>query len=109
MSFISSIFIQNNISDGNISNLISFIPFIFMLAILYLILIRPQMKRQKEHNNMISSMTKGDEVLTSGGIVGKVIKIGESYITIEISNGVEVFMQKSLISLILPKGTIKSL
>lgn len=86
-----------------------FLPLILMFAVLYFIMIRPQMKRQKEHRNMLSAMAKGDEVITSGGIVGKITKVGEAYVGVEISDGTEITVQKSSVSTILPKGTIKSL
>jgi len=87
----------------------SFLPLILMFAVLYFIMIRPQMKRQKEHRNMLSAMAKGDEVITSGGILGKVTKVTDAYVSVEISEGTEITVQKSSVSTILPKGTIKSL
>nr|WP_241023201.1 preprotein translocase subunit YajC [Paraburkholderia sp. Ac-20340] len=87
----------------------SFLPLILMFAVLYFIMIRPQMKRQKEHRNMLAAMAKGDEVIISGGIVGKVTKVSEAYVGVEISDSTEVTVQKSSVTTILPKGTIKSL
>jgi len=87
----------------------SFLPLILMFAVLYFIMIRPQMKRQKEHRNMLAAMAKGDEVITSGGIVGKVTRVSEAYVGVEIADGTEITVQKSSVSTILPKGTIKSL
>ncbi|WP_042296938.1 preprotein translocase subunit YajC [Paraburkholderia bannensis] len=87
----------------------SFLPLILMFAVLYFIMIRPQMKRQKEHRNMLAAMAKGDEVIISGGIVGKVTKVNEAYVGVEIADGTEVTVQKSSVTTILPKGTIKSL
>ena len=110
MSFLSSAFAQSGGAPGGAeSNLMSFAPIILMFVVLYFIMIRPQMKRQKEHRNMLSAMAKGDEVVTNGGIVGKVTKVGEAYVGVEISEGTEITVQKASITTILPKGTIKSL
>lgn len=109
MSFISNALAQGSAVGGAESSLMSFLPLILMFAVLYFIMIRPQMKRQKEHRNMLAAMAKGDEVITSGGIVGKVTKVSEAYVGVEISDGTEITVQKSAVSTILPKGTIKSL
>ncbi|SDB83702.1 preprotein translocase subunit YajC [Paraburkholderia lycopersici] len=109
MSFISNAFAQGGAAGGAESSLMSFLPLILMFAVLYFIMIRPQMKRQKEHRNMLAAMAKGDEVITSGGIVGKVTKVSEAYVGVEIADGTEITVQKSSVSTILPKGTIKSL
>ncbi|CAD6511340.1 MAG TPA: preprotein translocase subunit YajC [Paraburkholderia sp.] len=109
MSFISNAFAQGSAAGSAESSLMSFLPLILMFAVLYFIMIRPQMKRQKEHRNMLSAMAKGDEVITSGGIVGKVTKVSEAYVGVEIADGTEITVQKSSVSTILPKGTIKSL
>ncbi|PLZ03296.1 preprotein translocase subunit YajC [Burkholderia sp. WAC0059] len=107
MSFISNAFGQN--AGGASSSLMSFLPLILMFAVLYFIMIRPQMKRQKEHRNMLSAMAKGDEVITNGGIVGKVTKVSDAYVGVEIAEGTEITVQKSAVTTVLPKGTIKSL
>ncbi|WP_201324926.1 preprotein translocase subunit YajC, partial [Burkholderia sp. E168m23] len=83
MPFISNAFAQG--AGGAESSLMSFLPLILMFAVLYFIMIRPQMKRQKEHRNMLAAMAKGDEVVTSGGLVGKVTKVTEGYIGVEIA------------------------
>ncbi len=108
VSFISNAFGQGS-AGGAESSLMSFLPLILMFAVLYFIMIRPQMKRQKEHRNMLSAMAKGDEVVTNGGIVGKVTKVGDAYVGVEISEGTEITVQKGSVTTILPKGTIKSL
>ncbi|WP_413194941.1 preprotein translocase subunit YajC [Pararobbsia alpina] len=87
----------------------TFLPLLLMFAVLYFIMIRPQMKRQKEHRNMLAAMAKGDEVITNGGVVGKVSKVGEAYVGVEVADGVEITVQKAAVTTILPKGTIKSL
>ncbi len=107
MSFISSAFAQNAISSQ--SGLMSFLPLIAMFAVLYFIMIRPQMKRHKEHRTLLASLAKGDEVTTGGGLIGKVTQAGETYIRLEIAEGVEITLQKSAITAILPKGTMKSI
>jgi preprotein translocase subunit YajC len=109
VSFISNAFAQGAATGGIESNLMSFLPLILMFGVLYFIMIRPQMKRQKEHRNMLAAMAKGDEVVTNGGIVGKVTKVGEAYVGVEISEGTEITVQKASVTTILPKGTIKSL
>ncbi|WJF89802.1 preprotein translocase subunit YajC [Paraburkholderia bonniea] len=109
MSFISNAYAQGAAAGGIESNLMSFLPFIAMFAILYFIMIRPQMKRQKEHRNMLAAMAKGDEVVTNGGMLGKVTKVGEAYVSIEITEGTEITVQKGAVTTILPKGTLKSL
>jgi preprotein translocase subunit YajC len=110
VSIISSAFAQGAPAAGGAeSNLMSFLPLILMFAVLYFIMIRPQMKRQKEHRNMLSAMAKGDEVVTNGGIVGKVTKVGDAYVGVEIAENTEITVQKSAVTTILPKGTIKSL
>ena len=83
------------------------LPLVLMFVVLYFIMIRPQMKRQKEHKAMIDALAKGDEVATSGGLIGKVTKLGDSYVSVEVASGVEVQLQRSAVVQVLPKGTIK--
>jgi preprotein translocase subunit YajC len=71
------------------------------------VMIRPQMKKQKEHRAMIDALAKGDEVVTAGGVLGKVSKMGEAYLGVEVANGVEIQLQRSAIVQVLPKGSIK--
>jgi preprotein translocase subunit YajC len=78
-----------------------------MFVVLYFIMIRPQMKRQKEHKAMIEALAKGDEVVTSGGLLGKVSKLGETYLHVEVANGVELQVQRTAVVQVLPKGTFK--
>jgi preprotein translocase subunit YajC len=80
-----------------------------MIVLFYLILWRPQSKRAKEHKNLISGISKGDEVMTSGGLLGKVVRVDEDYLALEVAEGVELKMQKSSIAAALPKGTIKQI
>jgi preprotein translocase subunit YajC len=83
------------------------LPILLMFVVLYFVMIRPQMKRQKEHKSMIDALGKGDEVVTTGGMLGKVTKMGESFLTIEIATGVEIQVQRSAVVQVLPKGTVK--
>jgi preprotein translocase subunit YajC len=108
VSLISNAFAQGG-TGGAESSLMSFLPLILMFAVLYFIMIRPQMKRQKEHRSMLSAMAKGDEVVTTGGVVGKVTKVSDAYVGVEIAEGTEIVVQKAAVTTILPKGTIKSL
>ncbi|HKY92240.1 MAG TPA: preprotein translocase subunit YajC [Nevskiaceae bacterium] len=80
-----------------------------MVVIFYFMLIRPQMRRNKEVRQMLAGLAKGDEALTSGGIAGRITNIGENYVTLEVADGVTIKVQKSAISSILPKGTLKAL
>ena len=94
---------------GDAGGLMSFIPLILMFVVLYFIMIRPQMKRQKEMKAMLEALAAGDEVITGGGILGKVTAVKDQYITVEIVAGTEVQMQKNAVTSVLPKGTIKSI
>ncbi len=96
-------------TGGGDAGLIGFLPIILMFVLLYFLMIRPQMKRAKEHKQMVEALQKGDEVVTSGGVVGKVTKVGDAYVNLEIASGTEVVVQKTAVQLPLPKGTIKSL
>jgi len=82
---------------------------VLMLVVFWFILIRPQMKRAKEHKAMVEALEKGAEVVTAGGIVGKIIKIGEGYVTLEIADNTEIVVQRQAVQTLLPKGTMKSL
>ena len=93
--------------ESFLGSLGSMLPLLLMFVVLYFVMIRPQMKRQKEHKAMIEAIAKGDEVVTGGGLLGKVSKMGESYLHVEIANGVEVQVQRSAIVQVLPKGTVK--
>ncbi|MFC5302487.1 preprotein translocase subunit YajC [Azospira restricta] len=90
-------------------SMMQFLPIVLMFVVLWFLMIRPQQKRAKEHQAMLDALAKGDEVVTGGGIAGRVVKIGESYVAVEIAEGVEIQVQKPAIALVLPKGTLKSL
>lgn len=87
----------------------SMLPILLMFVVLYFIMIRPQMKRAKEHRAMVDALQKGDEVVAAGGVVGKVAKINENYVALQVSEGVEIQVQRSAVQLVLPKGTIKNI
>ena len=91
------------------SSLQGMLPLVLMFVVLYFVMIRPQMKRQKEQKAMIDALAKGDEVITAGGLLGKVTKVSDGYITVEVAAGTEVVMQKAAVTLLLPKGSIKAL
>jgi preprotein translocase subunit YajC len=106
---ISNAFAQTAGAGGAAGGLMSFLPIILMFVVLWFIMIRPQMKRQKETKSMLEALAKGDEVVTAGGILGKVTKVAEQYVTVEIAPNTEITVQKSAVSTVLPKGTLKSL
>ena len=83
--------------------------FIIMFVVMYFVMIRPQQKRAKEQKEMMDALGKGDEVVTAGGVLGKVVKVAEAYVTLEVANGTEIVVQKSAIVTLLLKGTIKSI
>ena len=109
--FISSAFAQTApaaaAEGGLMGSLTGMLPLVLMFVVLYFIMIRPQMKRQKEHRAMIDALAKGDEVATAGGVLGKVTRLGEGFVHVEIANGVEVQIQRSAVAQVLPKGTVK--
>ena len=108
--FISNAYAQAAAPAGGAGGgLLGLLPIILMFVVLYFLMIRPQMKRQKEHKAMIDALGKGDEVVSAGGVVGRVTKVGDAYITLEVAEGTEIILQKAAVTLLLPKGTIKTL
>ncbi len=109
--FISSAFAQTApaaAAGGDMmSSLTSMLPLVLMFAVLYFVMIRPQMKKQKEHRAMIDALAKGDEVITAGGLLGRVSKLGEGFVSVEVAEGVEVQLQRASVVQVLPKGTMK--
>ena len=89
------------------STMTSLLPLVLMFVVLYFIMIRPQMKRQKEAKAMIDALAKGDEVVISGGVIGKIAKLGDSFLSVEVASGVELQVQRSAVVQVLPKGTYK--
>jgi preprotein translocase subunit YajC len=88
--------------------LMSLLPLVAIFVVFYFLLIRPQQKRAKEHKKMTEALSKGDEVITTGGALGKITAVGDSFVTVEIAQGVEIKVQRSAIQTLMPKGTIKS-
>ena len=89
--------------------LAGFLPLIILFVVFYLLLIRPQMKRQKEHSKMVQGLAKGDEAVTNGGLLGRITEVGDSFVKLEVAKDVEVKVQRQSIAQIVPKGTLKSL
>ena len=83
------------------------LPMILMFGVLWFLMIRPQMKKAKEHKALLAALQKGDEVVTGGGLTGRVTKVGEAYVHVEIAEGVEVVVQKPCVVIVLPKGSLK--
>lgn len=113
MTSITELFISNAYAEGapaaQDGGIMGFLPLIALLAVFYFLILRPQQKRAKEHKAMVEAMQKGDEVVTVGGVLGKVTKVGEENIAVEIADNVVVHVQKAAVQAVLPKGTIKSI
>lgn len=113
--FISNAYAQS--AGSTEQQLLGFLPIVLMFVVLYFLMIRPQMKRAKEHRTMLEALKKGDEVITAGGVVGRVTKVTDSYVTLEVartpeSKGdgtIEMNFQKSSVQTLLPNGTIKAI
>lgn len=106
MSFFISDAMAEGAGQGD-STLVGFIPIILIFVLFYFLLIRPQAKKAKEHKGMVASLDKGDEVVTNGGILGRLTKVDEGFLTLEIADGVEVKVQRQSIATLVPKGTYK--
>lgn len=107
--FISSAYAQAPAAGGTEAQLMGLLPIILMFVLLYFLMIRPQMKRAKEHKAMTEALQKGDEVVAGGGILGKITKVSDAYIAIEVAPNTEITVQRGAIVQLLPKGTLKSL
>ena len=103
--FISSAHAQDAAPTGG---LMSFLPLIIIFIIFYFLLIRPQMKRAKEHRKLVAELATGDEVVTNGGLLGRITDVGESFVTMELADNVTIKVQRQAIASVMPKGTIKS-
>ncbi|MFZ4537796.1 preprotein translocase subunit YajC [Propionivibrio sp.] len=90
-------------------SVMQFLPIVLMFAVLYFLMVRPQMKKAKEHKALMDALMKGDEVVTQGGLAGRITKVGDDFVSIAITDNVEIQMQKPAITLVLPKGTLKNL
>ena len=107
--FISSALAQAPAGGTGDAGLIGFLPIVLMFVLLYFLMIRPQMKRSKEQKLMIDALQKGDEVVAAGGIAGKITKLGDAYLTLQVAPETEISVQKAAVQTLLPKGTLKSL
>ena len=107
--FISSAYAQSApaAAASSTDSLLSLAPLVLMFVVLYFIMIRPQMKKQKEHKAMIDALAKGDEVIIAGGVMGRVAKMGDSYLHVEVASNVELQVQRGAVVQVLPKGTFK--
>lgn len=105
--FISSAYAQAAGAADTQSQLMGMLPLVLMFVVLYFVMIRPQMKKAKEHKAMVEALAKGDEVIMGGGMLGKISKLGDAYLSVEVSSGVEVQIQRAAVIQVLPKGTIK--
>ena len=85
------------------------LPIVLMFVVLWFLMIRPQMKRAKEHKAMVEALAKGDEIVTQGGVAGRIVKVSDNFITVELAPNVEVAVQRQAVSTVLPKGTLKAL
>jgi preprotein translocase subunit YajC len=106
---ISNAYAQTAAAAGPMDSVMQFLPIILMFVVLYFLMIRPQMKKAKEHKSLIEALGKGDEVITSGGIAGRITKVSDDFVTVAIAENVEIQIQKPAIAVVLPKGTLKSL
>lgn len=106
--FISSAMAQTQAAPPPGSPLVTLLLFGGMFLFMYLLIIRPQRKRQKEHQNLVASLAKGDEVLMTSGLLGKIVKVDENYVVLETGSNIELKFQKVAVHAVLPKGTIKS-
>jgi len=110
--FISNAYAQTTTAaadPGLMGSLTTFAPLLIMFVVMYFLMIRPQQKRQKELKAMMDALAKGDEVVTAGGILGRVVQVKEAYVTLEVATGTEMVVQKNAVTTLLPKGTLKSL
>ena len=109
--FISNAYAQTTTAadPGIMGSLTTFAPLLIMFVVMYFLMIRPQQKRQRELKSMMDALTKGDEVATAGGILGRVVKVADTYVTLEVSTGTEIVVQKNAVTTLLPKGTLKAL
>ena len=96
-------------AGGGDAGFMGLLPIILMFVLLYFLMIRPQMKRAKEHKQMVEALQKGDEVVTAGGVLGRISEMGEAYVTLEVAPNIEISVQRGSVQTLLPKGTLKSL
>jgi preprotein translocase subunit YajC len=110
MSFlISDAWAQTGAAGTPTLGLADWLPLIFIFVVAYFLLIRPQAKKAKEHRKMVAELAKGDEVVTGGGLLGRITEVGEGFVLLEVAQGIEVKVQKHAVSSLMPKGTMKTL
>lgn len=103
--FIASAYAQDATPQGG---LLSFLPLIVIFIVFYFLLIRPQTKRAKEHRQLVEKLATGDEVITNGGLLGKITNVGDSFVTVELADNIKIKLQKHAVASVVPKGTMKS-
>ena len=106
---ISSAYAQASGAASQSDTLLTFLPMIAIFVVFYFLLIRPQQKKQKEARAMLDALEKGNEVITAGGVLGRIVKLDEQYVTVEVAPNTQMVVQRGAISQLLPKGTIKAL
>ncbi|QKT02729.1 preprotein translocase subunit YajC [Ectothiorhodospiraceae bacterium 2226] len=107
--FISDAWAQAAPAADQPGMLATFLPLIILFVVFYFLLIRPQLKRAKDHRKMVTELAKGDEIVTNGGLVGRIIELGENFMVVEVADNIQVKVQRQMISSVLPKGTMKTL
>jgi preprotein translocase subunit YajC len=95
--------------EGQANPITSLLPLVFIFVVFYFLLIRPQSKKAKEHKQMVEALAKGDEIVTNGGLLGKLAKVGDNFVEVELAEGLTVKLQRNAIANVMPKGTIKGL
>lgn len=106
--FVSDALAQAGGEAGGGAGLLQFLPLVVIFVIFYFLLIRPQQKRQKEHKKMTENLKKGDEIVTNGGLLGTISSVGDNFITLDVAEGVSLRVQRVAVSMMMPKGTLKS-
>lgn len=110
MSFlISDAYAQAAPAGAASDPIMQFLPLVVIMVAFYFILLRPQQKRQKEHKSMIEALKKGDEVVTGGGVLGRIVEVGDNFVSLDVADNVVIKVQKAAVSSLLPKGTVKGL
>ncbi len=106
---ISNAYAQTAAAAGPMDSVMQMLPLILMFVVLYFLMIRPQMKKTKEHKALIAALAKGDEIITASGMAGRITKVSDDFVTVAIAENVEVQMQRPAVAMVLPKGTLKNL
>lgn len=106
---ISNAYAQAAAANDPTGGFMSLLPMVALFGLLWFLMIRPQIKKSKEHKALVEALAKGDEVVTQGGIAGKIAEVGEAYVAVEVADGVQIKVQKQAVGTVLPKGTLKNL